>query len=593
MASKTSPFLVSTGAALLLLSAVLYAAASHEVTPQISNEQYRTRSGDWLPFTDTLPASDTVEFLDLVFVLELGSPHARYFQVIADDCVERLSINGQEIGQGIIPFCDLTWGRILDLGTVLHAGNNAVTMTIQNVGGPASFTWRIAWWDPLLLGLRLLLLAGLIAGTALMARGLGLRRWQNTLLGIFSFGVILRLLYVFATSYTIRAYDADGHLEYIRYVAQHLALPPIRDGWEFYQAPLYYMLTGLWLYVAEMWGRTLPFLIRDTQWIAFFFSVATLGAFAWVATLLFVRKEKIERGLFLVSLAVLPSILFLSARINNDVLLLLWEALGLGLLIAWWQKGRWRTWWLAVLMIALSILTKTNGLLLVPVAFVLLAFKPRLSLKTKMFTGALSVLMLILLTGWIFTLREGATPGQPLVVNTGNLSSGLFVQNTVETFTELNPLRMILRPYNNPWDDAFGRQYFWEYLFKSAFFGEFDFGPDLRPLASAILVCGLLLLAYAVYGLWLCIRREALRTLPLWSTTGILLLGHALHRYITPHSCAQDFRFSLLVSVPVIYFAIRGVMFARAPFWRSTGMVVIASAILLQSLFLFGVIATL
>jgi len=591
MSSKSSPLLFVTGTVLLLLTVGLSVTATHELSPNISEERYRIAEGPWQEMPGGLPSSDKQQFLDLTFVLTLRPLHARIFQVVADDCIEKLTVNEQAAGGNIIPFCDLAHGRVLHLGSLLHAGTNPVAMTIQNFGGPASYSWRIAWWDPLLLGIRALLLIGLLVSAVLIVKGLALSGSPRTLFGIFCFGAVLRLLYLFATPYQIRAYDADGHLEYIRYVAQHLALPPIKDGWEFYQAPLYYVFTGLWVHVATAFGRALPLLTRDIQWIAFFSSVLALAGLGWIATLLFSHKEKVERVLFFASLAVLPSLVFLSARINNDVFLVLWEIFCLGFLIKWWQSGRWLHWWIALLLLALSILTKTNGLLLVPVAFLLLVLKQHLSLRKKVLTGAISLLLLTLATGWMFTLRNGASLNQPLVVNTGNLSSALFVKNTVETFSEFNPLRMIVRPYNNPWDDAAGRQYFWEYFFKSAFFGEFDLGTTLKPLASAIILCGFLALLYAVYGAWMCIRKEGWLTLPLWSAAGLLLAGHALHRFVTPHSCAQDFRFSLLVSVPVIFFAVRGLHRIRSPFLRSMGVVVLLASLALQVLLLMGLIA--
>jgi len=591
MSSKSSPLLFVTGTVLLLLTVGLSVTATHELSPNISEERYRIAEGPWQEMPGGLPSSDKQQFLDLTFVLTLRPLHARIFQVVADDCIEKLTVNEQAAGGNIIPFCDLAHGRVLHLGSLLHAGTNPVAMTIQNFGGPASYSWRIAWWDPLLLGIRALLLIGLLVSAVLIVKGLALSGSPRTLFGIFCSGAVLRLLYLFATPYQIRAYDADGHLEYIQYVSQHLALPPIKDGWEFYQAPLYYVFTGLWVHVATIFGRALPLLTRDIQWIAFFSSVLALAGLGWVVTLLFSHKEKVERVLFFASLAVLPSLVFLSARINNDVFLVLWEIFCLGFLIKWWQSGRWLHWWIALLLLALSILTKTNGLLLVPVAFLLLVLKQHLSLRKKVLTGAISLLLLTLATGWMFTLRNGASLNQPLVVNTGNLSSALFVKNTVETFSEFNPLRMIVRPYNNPWDDAAGRQYFWEYFFKSAFFGEFDLGTTLKPLASAIILCGFLALLYAVYGAWMCIRKEGWLTLPLWSAAGLLLAGHALHRFVTPHSCAQDFRFSLLVSVPVIFFAVHGLHRIRSPFLRSMGVVVLLASIALQVLLLMGLIA--
>lgn len=589
MPSKSSPFLVVTGAVLLLLTVGLYMSLTQAITPQISNTQFRIGEGAWQADA-SFPVADGPQFLDLSFQLTLRPLRARFFQIIADDCVERLSINGQEVGTGVIPFCDLNRGRTLNFSSILHSGPNAILMTIQNVGGPASYIWRIAWWDPLLLSLRILLLLGLATGAILLARGLRIAKWQYGFFGVFSFGLLLRLLYIFATPYQTRAYDADGHLEYIQYVAAHLGLPPIRDGWEFYQAPLYYVVTGLWYRIGSIIGRAVPALIRDMQWIAFLAAALSLAGMAWIAVQLFSRKERVERLLFLGTLVALPSIAFLAARVNNDVFLFPLEVFCLAFLLRWWQTGRWRHWWSALLFLILSILTKTNGLLLVPVVFLLLLLKPRLAFKTKVTSGILSLALLVLGTIGIFTAREGASLNQPLVVNTGNLSSALFVNNTVETFTEFNPLRMIVQPYNNPWDDAFGRQYFWEYFFKSAFFGEFDLGTALKPLASAVIVCGVLGLLYALFGAVQCIRKDFWRTLPMTLTAGFLLLGHALHRAVTPHSCAQDFRFSLLASIPVLFFLVAGLRFIRSPFWKSFGIVVVLSGIGLQVALLIGIL---
>jgi hypothetical protein len=39
-------------------------------------------------------------------------------------------------------------------------------------------------------------------------------------------------------------YDVDSHYQYIRYVAEHLRLPPANGGWQFFQAPLYYIVSA-------------------------------------------------------------------------------------------------------------------------------------------------------------------------------------------------------------------------------------------------------------------------------------------------------------------------------------------------------------
>ena len=40
-------------------------------------------------------------------------------------------------------------------------------------------------------------------------------------------------------------YDVDAHYQYVRYVADHLRLPPADGGWQFFQAPLYYAVSAV------------------------------------------------------------------------------------------------------------------------------------------------------------------------------------------------------------------------------------------------------------------------------------------------------------------------------------------------------------
>ena len=40
-------------------------------------------------------------------------------------------------------------------------------------------------------------------------------------------------------------YDVDSHYQYVRYVADHLRLPPADGGWQFFQAPLFYVVSAV------------------------------------------------------------------------------------------------------------------------------------------------------------------------------------------------------------------------------------------------------------------------------------------------------------------------------------------------------------
>ncbi len=50
-------------------------------------------------------------------------------------------------------------------------------------------------------------------------------------------------------------FDAQGHLDYIRYIIEHHSLPPADQGWQTHQPPLYYLIAALVLGAA---GLTVP-----------------------------------------------------------------------------------------------------------------------------------------------------------------------------------------------------------------------------------------------------------------------------------------------------------------------------------------------
>src|SRR3990172_7023155 len=71
----------------------------------------------------------------------------------------------------------------------------------------------------------------------------GKRHWM--ILGITAFGALLRLFYVFRTPYSLRSYDAEGHVDYIFYVLTHWSIPPADLAWQSYQPPLYYFFSAI------------------------------------------------------------------------------------------------------------------------------------------------------------------------------------------------------------------------------------------------------------------------------------------------------------------------------------------------------------
>ncbi|MDD3897318.1 MAG: glycosyltransferase family 39 protein, partial [Candidatus Peribacteraceae bacterium] len=381
--------------------------------------------------------------------------------------------------------------------------------------------------------------------------------WWTILLG--TIGTVLRLLYVLNTSYTERAHDVSGHLEYIRYVAMHLALPSLREGWETFHPPLYYVTGAVWYRIGMMLGRAESLLTRDLQWGALCASAAVALIGIWIGWLLFPGRDKQHAAVLFGSvIAVFPGLIYFAARINNDVFVQLWIFLAMALTLLWWRNSKIRWWYLAVLATGLGVLSKGNALLFAPVLFGTLLCKPQLSWRKKLLHAIGGALLLCLVTGWFFGLRW-AQGQSHIVENVDNLNDGLAVPNAVELFTEFNPLRLLRKPYNDPWDDVSGRQNFLEYLFRSAFFGEFDFGDPLRPLSTSLLLLALLLCIPMATGFWNAVRRHTRDTIPLWLTLLSFLGGHIGLRIISPFSPSQDFRYSFMLLLPCAAFVLLGI----------------------------------
>lgn len=540
---------------------VLYGLSARSLTPSFHEGQYRfLNAQEQKPFSMPLSFHSDQAEVEARFSMNVRDFHATSFSFTADDCVQQLWINGTEVKDPQLPFCDYAKKRVLSLAPLVHPGENAVRVIVKNDGGPGGFNMTVAGSDPLLLFLRILLLTSIVCTAILAMVALGFTKGESYLWSGFTAGVLVRLIYLFGTSHNVRAHDVDGHIEYIRHIAETLSLPGIRDGWESYQPPLYYIFSGLWVRAGLALGRDFQALLRDLQWHALLLSVATLGIAVWIASMLFPRKgEEPLRILFVWILALFPGLVFFAARINNDVFLLFWEFLAFAMILQWWQRGRMAHWLLAVVTIILAILSKSNAILLLPIAFLALLFKGGWTLRKKFITGILSLLVILACTTWNFTLRNGATGDHPIMPNVTNLNSSLKVDSSWETLMEFNPLRIVLHPYNNPWEDASGRGYFWEYLYKSAFFGEFDFGPLLSTLSSFLLLFSLLLLPVIVFGAVHVLFRKRSSLFPVWFASIVLLAGHAAFRQSNPYGSSQDFRYSVLLLLPIVAFLLMGI----------------------------------
>ncbi len=567
------------------------------VTPLIPQAQR-----EWGNFQLPLYAYSGGDDVDVEFTVHLQALHPWMYRVVADDCLRELTINGKVVeGRNNAPlqFCNLE-GQVLDLSAYLTGGANTVQARIRDNGGFAIFRMDVAGADPFFLATRIIAF-GALAGYLwfLMFSILRFKKALQPVVLAVVFCAGLALIYNIRFAYSHFSYDADGHVNYIVFLREMWAIPPPEgygaEGWQFYQPPLYYFFVALWWVIGGgVFGRSQWWLIQDTETISWAIMAMTLGVVAWLSSMLF-RSEK-EKGLAALQVllfGVIPGVVFMSSRITNDVALFFFSSLFLAFLYRWWQNPQSRTWVLLWLIAAAALLSKSNGMALVPIALIALLFRRRISLLAKAGLGGFGVLLVAVSIGWYAFLRAVVHGQNVLVGNLGALHIGLHFDAHWWQLLVFNPIALFFHPFNNPWSDEFRRQYYWEYLYRSAFFGEWDFGHKATVMAALLLIAGTPLVVAGVYGIYRCVRKDWYAQVPLLATMLVFFAEGIAYRTVAPYGCNQDFRFIAPVIIPCTYYAIMGITQApkrlQQPLWQAfTVFVVSCSAFILGIVAFFG-----
>jgi len=558
------------------------------VFPQIGEITYRFDEKETGTGSNPLFVKSEGKNLYMRFSLFLPAGQPTTYKIKPDDCIETLTINDKEVASDIAKYCDYSkYGRALDLSSYLKVGENAFVFRLKDTGGKAGLRITPQYTTlPFILlnyGALLLTLFYVLALIWPIAKKSSSRHlW---IIGIG--GALLRIFYFVVTPYSLRGNDTQAHLDYITHVASHWSIPPASGGWEFHQAPLYYFLSAVWMKL----GQWLQLGTESTANLIHFqslaISVGTLTIGIWIGTLLFPKKQKQERLLFACLIASFPSLIFHSVSITNNSLYVLFTFLLLALLIQWWERPTTRSWYLLILCLALAFITRVSALVFVPVLGFSLLFHDKIPWKKKFSRSLCSAILFLLLVGWLPFIRlvVEENPTNSFTFSSQSLNSKLAVPTDARTFLTFNPIRILHSPYAEPWKKTSSREYFWEYFFRSAFFGEFSYADELRSIAVLILACSLALSFFFAYGLVKLTLYHSHQVFPLGITVIFILAAHFFYRIYAPFSANQDFRFSLAILPLLVFYAIAGIREGPRDL-RSVGIYLVYALSSLTAIFL-------
>jgi hypothetical protein len=374
------------------------------------------------------------------------------------------------------------------------------------------------------------------------------RDWWH-LWAIGAWGTALRVWYFWITPYNLRAYDTTSHLQYIWHVMQTGQMPPLWTIWEAHQPPLYYFLMAGWGKIAESFGVTPELLPNHLKVFSFIFAIAGIALGAWVATILFPKNSgRMKSAMVLLVPTFLPSYVFMSTRISNDVLTYPLMLLWFGLFLLWWKNDGERWLWPMSIALGVTLLTKLSAAPFVPAVLLCMLLKQGLTMKRKIWIGFIFCALVMLIAAWQALVRSaGAYTDFMLMTGSGWLDDGLIVKQTVFNYVLFNPVSLVVVPFAESWGQTPDRSMFWEYFFRSAFYAEWAF-TSLVWLGRATMALALPLLAVMAAGVWKSANEWKKWGLPLLSTLVLSLVFMVTYAVLHPCACTQDFRFVPMVA---------------------------------------------
>lgn len=575
---------------LLLLGVFHWSITPSFSTVRVQYDRHPATREEMPFFIPTLSDSLTMDT-----VMTLGTLRPALFNLRPDDCLQEMTLRGVRLPSTLVEFCEYGGGRMVNLAPYVRTGVNLVHLEIGDTGGVGGISIGMSRFDRLFL-LQLFLLSMLILWYGFVLCGLPSLRNLRPLPWIFLSGTILRLSYVAATPMTVRAHDLDGHIDYIRFIVSHWTIPAAQAGWEFHQPPLYYFLAALWVKALTMAGVGMYHAIELLQIPSLLCSVAVLALGLWTALLLFPKvTDRFSRGLYLGMLATFPGLLYVSARVSNDAPAYVLAFAFFALLLQWWRTGSVGQWYVLCLTGALAFLTKISAMPLLLTALLCFVLRPGLSVRRKFLHAGGWLLLLLLLTGWLPLLRLflEQDPSRSIALGNQGMNEALAIHGSFRSFFVFHPWDILHIPFNTPFSDDGRRQYFFEYFFRSAFFGEYQF-DTLRWLCVSMLALGLSTIPLIIAGFFRSWPRRKTTDpfLPIFITFLAGMAAAIAYAWIFRYAPNQDFRFSVLLIAPLAFYAVKGISILPWRWLRVTTQLLLMLACILNAVFILALFIT-
>ena len=205
---------------------------------------------------------------------------------------------------------------------------------------------------------------------------------EDSILVLLMAALAMRIFYVVMTQAHIYQNDIGvlwsplgGHLGYVRYLLDNQALPDFdpTTRHQFYQPPLHYIITALWVKLHTLLGIQIEAADENIQVLSLFYSMASLGILNKIGIRL---KISVWGRLAALSvIAFLPYDIMMSAAINNDLLMTLLVLMCIYFTVKWYQESGLGNILLMGITIGCAMMTKISGVLIAPGVAIIMLIK--------------------------------------------------------------------------------------------------------------------------------------------------------------------------------------------------------------------------
>jgi len=417
--------------------------------------------------------------------------------------------------------------------------------------------------------------------------------WTYGIWAILAIGIVIRILYFNKFGIAYFQHDWHGHVEFIKYMQSHWELPLGSKGLQFPQQPFYYFLTAGIYALERMSGMSDVDALYGLGYLALLCSVLFLYYgymfFTQLTTSLWVQ------AVALAFIAFTPSIVYMSARINNDVLVMALSAYALFYMAKGYQVYFSKYFYRVLVAVSLLFLTKISTIPFELVLFLLLVTfylrtDPKQQIEKKIFIFGIVGLFLLGFTllrvylpieeEWLFVNSSANFPGQiiePLGIN---------------YFSSFHLIDLVQTSYSHIFGVDSIRYSFLTYQYGTLLFGEFDYQSyvqnilGMKEVMQAIILFGLFIIVGFV-GYIISLYKAAHFEKFLFL---ILLINFTLIlKFISSYAvvCNTDFRYYVMSFLLLAFFMAKGLFQSSHYKWLRYGFSLILSLLALSEILFF------